>query len=128
MASRWRRRRMCTLVAATAAPAALRAVSASGAFLETNVRPALGETVELRHPEAGAIAGVVRSLAPDGIELGFAFGEESGAFARAAHAAAKGRPRRTWQRNRCQGNRCRAPISKRSLFLASRGRPKIGVS
>jgi hypothetical protein len=62
MASRWRRRRMCVLIAEHPAPAALREISATGAFLETNARPALGSSVELHHPEAGAIEAVVRSL------------------------------------------------------------------
>src|SRR5687768_14969504 len=87
MASRWRRRRMCVLIAEHPAPAALREISATGAFLETNVRPALGAAVELHHPEAGAINGIVRSLADDGIALGFACGEASVAFALAAIAA-----------------------------------------
>jgi hypothetical protein len=92
MASRWRRRRMCVLIAGAPAPAALRSVSASGAFLETNARPALGEAVQLRHPEAGAIAAIVRSLAPDGVELAFARTEASVAFALAAIAADMSRP------------------------------------
>ena len=45
MASRWRRRRMCVLIAGNPCPAALRQVSAAGAFLETNARPALGASV-----------------------------------------------------------------------------------
>lgn len=92
MASRWRRRRMCVLVGDTPAPAALREVSATGAFLETNARPALGRTVELRHPEAGAIAGIVRSQSPDGIAIGFECGERSVAFALSAIAADMSRP------------------------------------
>lgn len=92
MASRWRRRRMCILVAGAAAPAALRSISASGAFLETNARPALGDPVELRHPDAGAIDAVVRSLSPDGVEIGFPLDESSMAFALAAIAADMTRP------------------------------------
>ena len=92
MASRWRRRRMCILVAGGAAPAALRTITASGAFLETSARPGLGDRVELRHPEAGAIDATVRSLAPDGVELGFPLGEASVAFALAAIAADMSRP------------------------------------
>jgi len=92
MATRWRRRRMCILVAGAPAPAALRTVSASGAFLETNARPALGDSVELRHPEAGAIDAIVRSLAPDGVELSFLCSEASVAFALAAIAADMTRP------------------------------------
>lgn len=92
MASRWRRRRMCILVAGAPAPAALRTISASGAFLETNARPALGDKVELRHPEAGAIDATVRGIGPDGVELGFPLGEASVAFALAAIAADMTRP------------------------------------
>ena len=92
MASRWRRRRMCVLIADHPAPAALRDVSAAGAFLETNARPALGASVELHHPEAGAIFGEVRSLADDGIGIVFACGERSVAFALAAIAADMSRP------------------------------------
>lgn len=78
---------MCVLIGDRPAPAALREVSATGAFLETNARPALGRTVELHHPEAGAIAGVVRSLSHDGVAIGFDCGERSVAFALAAIAA-----------------------------------------
>jgi hypothetical protein len=92
MASRWRRRRMCVLIDERPAPAALRHVSAKGAFLETNVRPALGCRVELHHPEAGAIAATVRSLSPDGVSIGFDCGERSVAFALAAIAADMSRP------------------------------------
>jgi hypothetical protein len=92
MASRWRRRTMCVLVADCPAPAALRDVSATGAFLETNARPALGRRVELRHPDAGTIFGTVRSLAPDGIAIGFDYGERSVGFALAAIASDMSRP------------------------------------
>ena len=92
MASRWRRRRMCVLIAGHPAPAALREISATGAFLETNVRPPLGSAVELQHPEAGAIDAIVGSLADDGITLTFACGEQSVAFAMAAIAADMSRP------------------------------------
>ena len=92
MASRWRRRRMCVLVADLPAPAALRETSATGAFVETNARPELGATVELRHPEAGAIEARVDALAPDGIVLAFACGEGSMAFALAAIASDMSQP------------------------------------
>lgn len=92
MATRWRRRRMCVLVADQPAPAALREISASGAFVETHARPEPGETVELHHPEAGAIAAIVHSLAGDGVRLSFACGESSVAFALAAIAADMSRP------------------------------------
>jgi hypothetical protein len=78
---------MCVLIGDRPAPAALRDVSATGAFLETNARPELGRTVELHHPEAGAIAGIVRSVSPDGLSIGFDCGERSVAFAMAAIAA-----------------------------------------
>lgn len=83
---------MCVLIGDRPAPAALRDVSATGAFLETNARPPLGRTVELHHPEAGAIAATVRFLAPDGIAIGFECGERSVAFALAAIAADMSRP------------------------------------
>lgn len=92
MASPWRRRRMCVLVAGAAAPAALREISATAAFLETNARPALGSRVELHHPEAGAIAGIVAALTPDGVHLAFVCGETSAAFALAAIAADMSKP------------------------------------
>ena len=92
MASRWRRRRMCVLIADSAAPAALREVSASGAFLETAARPAVGTRVELRHPEAGSIDGEVRWVSDEGIALIFTYGERSVAFALSAITADMSRP------------------------------------
>lgn len=92
MASRWRRRRMCVLIHEHPAPAALRDVSATGAFLETNVRPEIGQRIELHHPEAGAISGLVYSLAHDGIGIGFDCGDRSVAFALAAIASDMSRP------------------------------------
>ena len=92
MASRWRRRPMCVLIADHPVPAGLRNVSASGAFLETNARPALGDIIELHHPEAGAIAGTVRAVAVDGISVAFVCCEHSMAFALAAIAADMSRP------------------------------------
>jgi hypothetical protein len=92
MVSRWRRRRMCVLIADAPCPAALRQISAAGAFLETNARPVLGASVELHHPEAGAIEAEVSSLAHDGVGLVFATSERSVAFALAAIAADMSRP------------------------------------
>ena len=63
---------MCVLIADNPAPAGLRDVSASGAFLETNARPPVGMAIELHHPEAGAIAGTVQAVAADGISVAFA--------------------------------------------------------
>ena len=87
MASPWRRRRMCELVGDLPAPAALRHVCGSGAFVETNARPPLGSQVELRHPEAGNIMALVQGVARDGILLAFDCGERSVAFALAAITA-----------------------------------------
>jgi hypothetical protein len=92
MATPWRRRRMCVLIDERPSPAALRDVSATGAFVETNARPALGRRVELRHPDAGAIAGIVQSVTPDGVSIGFDCGERSVGFALAAIAADMSRP------------------------------------
>ena len=93
MANRWRRRRMCVILADAPAPAAIRQISGRGAFLETNARPPLGATVELRHPEAGMITGEVSALAADGISIGFKPGSEAVAFALAAIGADMTRPR-----------------------------------
>lgn len=92
MTSRWRQRRMCALSCGETFPAALRSVSAAGAFLETNARPALGATVSLRHPEAGTIGGRVDALHADGIALTFASDEAACAFALAAIASDMSRP------------------------------------
>ena len=92
MASRWRRRTMCMLIAGHPFPAALREVTAAGAFVETAARPSLGAAVELRHPEAGTIGATVAALASDGVALAFAGGERSVAFALAAIAADMSRP------------------------------------
>jgi len=78
---------MCVLITDAPNPAALREVSATGAFLETNARPPLGADVELHHPEAGAIAAVVEGVGNDGIKIGFECGEQSVAFALAAITA-----------------------------------------
>ena len=92
MATRWRRRRMCILIADSPAPAALREISARRAFLETNARPAIGDMVELHHPDAGMIEGTVTAVAGDGIEIAFPFGEASVGFALAAITADMSRP------------------------------------
>lgn len=92
MASRWRRRPMCVLIADTPSPAGLRDVTGRGAFLETSARPELGRAIELHHPEAGVIGGAVRSHSPDGIAVDFACDERSVAFALAAIAADMSRP------------------------------------
>jgi hypothetical protein len=83
---------MCVLIADLPSPAALREISAKGAFLETNARPALGANIELHHPEAGAIAGVVQGVSGDGIKIVFDCSEQSVAFALAAITADMSRP------------------------------------
>jgi len=92
MASRWRRRRMCVLIHESPVPAALRDVCATGAYLETNARPTLGSEVELHHPEAGVITGIVRSISTGGIQIAFRCTEQSVAFALAAITADMSRP------------------------------------
>ncbi|TXC64212.1 hypothetical protein [Sphingosinicella ginsenosidimutans] len=92
MASRWRRRRMCVLVAEMPMPAALRRVDARGAIVETNARPALGDRVSLSHPEAGTIDARVDAVTLDAVSLRFACSERSVAFALAAIAADMSRP------------------------------------
>jgi hypothetical protein len=83
---------MCVLVAGEAAPAALREICATAAFLETNYRPAPGSRVELHHPDAGAIEGLVASVCSDGIRLAFPCTEQSVAFALAAITADMSKP------------------------------------
>ena len=83
---------MCVLITDLPVPAALRHVCATGAFLETNARPPLGSEVELHHPEAGVITGVVRALSGAGVDIGFRCGEQSVDFALAAITADMTRP------------------------------------
>jgi|GEM_PF-508440 len=92
MTSPWRQRRMCLLLGDAPAPAAIRDVSARGAFLETNQRPPLGSRIDLRHPVAGSIGGEVSALASDGIAVSFALDARAVAFALAAIAADMSRP------------------------------------
>ena len=94
MASPWRRRRMCVLVAGGPAPAALREITAAAAFVETAARPRVGARVELRHPDAGVIEGRVKAVADDGLFIAFTCGERSVAFALAAIAADMSKPAR----------------------------------
>lgn len=92
MATPWRRRRMCLLVHERPVPAALRDISATCAYLETNHRPPLGSQVELHHPEAGTISGIVRAVSSGGVQLAFHCSEQSVAFALAAITADMSRP------------------------------------
>jgi hypothetical protein len=72
------------LIAETPSPAALRDISGSGAFLETNARPPLESDVRFHHPDAGVIDARVASFAPDGIRIAFFGDSASVAFALAA--------------------------------------------
>lgn len=92
MATRWRRRRMCVLVADAPAPAALRTIDATRAVIETSLRLELGAAVSLRHPDAGEIAARVTAIASDSVTIGFEVGPLSVAFAIAAIAADMSRP------------------------------------
>jgi hypothetical protein len=72
------------LVSDTPAPAALRDISGTGAFLETNARPPLNSKVSFHHPDAGAIDAHVSSFAQDGIRIAFRGDSNAVAFALAA--------------------------------------------
>lgn len=91
--TRFRSRRICTLVAGTRTDSGrLREISAAGAVLDTNARPALGEPVLLRHPEAGEISAKVSRHTRDGIGLSFVLDERTVAFAMLALATDMTRP------------------------------------
>lgn len=92
MASPWRRRPLCVLVADGETPVVLRHLSGAGAFLQTTARPAIGATVTLRHPEAGPIGGRVVGVQTDGIAMRFPPGASSVAWAVLAIAADMSRP------------------------------------
>ena len=86
--ARFRHRRLCVVVAGTRRDAGrLCDISATGATLDTNARPTLGEAVMLQHPEAGEIAARVSRHHAGGIGLSFALDPDSVAFAIRAYAA-----------------------------------------
>jgi hypothetical protein len=88
MASRWRRRRLCELLAdGTSQMVALRDISGGGARLDTCQPPALGSQVELRHPHAGSITGRVSAIGEGDIRISFDRQEAAIAFALGAIAA-----------------------------------------
>lgn len=92
MASHWRRRPLCLLIADRPVPAALREISGAGALVETHIRPDLGNTVTLRHPDAGTIAAQVIGHDKEGLRLAFDRSEAAVAFALAAITADMSRP------------------------------------
>ena len=87
MASRWRRRRMCILIADRPAPAALKDISGRGAVVETRAKVGIGCAVTLQHPEAGTIGAKVIGHGDGTLRLAFARTEASVAFAMAAIAS-----------------------------------------
>lgn len=88
MASRWRRRRICELLAnGRIQQVALHEISGSEARVDIDQPPALGSEVELRHPYAGSITGRVSDIAERGIRIRFDRQEAAVAFALGAIAA-----------------------------------------
>lgn len=88
MASRWRRKRVCELIAeGQVRKVALRDISGSGARLDTRHAPTLGSRVELRHPYAGSITGMVCAIGKDEVRISFDERESAVAFALGAIAA-----------------------------------------
>jgi len=82
MASRWRRRSRCVLIAGERPISAeLWDISGSGAWLDMAEPPALGATVELQHPEAGSIRARVSGVTLRGVQLAFDGDERAVAFA-----------------------------------------------
>jgi predicted trehalose synthase len=87
------RRRLCLLQQAEqTSPAALLTITARQARLVTGQRPALGQGLLLRHPEAGAIGAVVIAHHGDGISLALAGDGAAIDFALCAIAADISRP------------------------------------
>lgn len=83
MASPWRRRRVCHLIDADGEQqtVALRGIDGRGARLDTDMPPALGSAVELRHPDAGSIRARVTEIGQGYIRIGFIATEPAIAFA-----------------------------------------------
>lgn len=92
LANPWRRRQQCLIEADGPHLAVIRTVSARAALVETRARPPLGSKVSLRHPDAGAISGVVDAHSTDGLRIGLSSAPEAVAFALAAIAADSSRP------------------------------------
>lgn len=88
MASRWRRRRICELLAeGQCIKGALVDISGSEARLDTDLALALGSEVELHHPYAGSITGRVSEISERGIRISLDRQEGAVAFALGAIAA-----------------------------------------
>lgn len=84
MASHWRRRPLCLLVADRPYPVALREISGAAAWIETHARIAIGTSVTLKHPDAGTVAARVTACDAEGLRLSFDRSEAAIAFALAA--------------------------------------------
>ena len=81
------RRPLCLLLADRPMPVAIREISGAGTWIETSMRPAIGARVQLRHPQAGTIAGDVVGYDKEGLRLAFDRSESAVAFALAAITA-----------------------------------------
>ena len=81
------RRPLCLLLADRPMPVAIREISGAGAWIETSVRLAPGARVQLRHPQAGTIAGEVVGHDREGLRIAFDRSETAVAFALAAITA-----------------------------------------
>jgi hypothetical protein len=81
------RRPLCLLLGDRPMPVALREVSGAGAWIETSLRLGIGARVQLRHPQAGTIAGEVVGHDREGLRLAFDRSESAVAFALAAITA-----------------------------------------
>ncbi|MBV9842052.1 MAG: hypothetical protein JOY99_11105 [Sphingomonadaceae bacterium] len=92
MATPWRRRRMCILIADRPSPAALRDISGKGATIETRAKVEIGRAVKLHHPDAGTIPAKVVGLEAGAVRLAFDKGERAMAFALAAITSDMSRP------------------------------------
>lgn len=80
--ARFRSHRLCQIIAGRRRDSArLREISATGAALDTNARPPLGEAVWLRHPEAGEIAARVTRHTLEGVSISFDLDDKSVSFA-----------------------------------------------
>jgi len=84
------RRPLCLLLADRPMPAALREVSATGAWIETPARPAYGAQVRLHHADAGTISGHVIGHDKEGLHILIDPGEKATSFALAVIAADMG--------------------------------------